>query len=378
MATDVVKLAVRNTAGVHPSAGKGEVFSGDVTVRDIAERNNMVDEVLKQPTYVELPDGTLKLDKAFDLVVADPDTGEWIILDHGVKQRYEPRQFDDLIDIFGPLNDELGLPLEMIGVLKGRKIVFMKFQTGIYEIGGREEETHHQYFFFGARRDGLGSDFGGTTSLRLVCMNQFAAMAAKSVLKIPHYHGSIKEVQFRKAIVEYAVKRQRQEIEALNALFNRKINKEEFADIVDAAFPAPKLTRYHRLQEEAAMVDLDLLNAEQVEAVDHVMAKAKEADANYNWRQQRTMDIRTAVGEAYGEFNDTYPYAAETAYAGFNAVTYVISNNPGDLFTGGESKHLVRQFFGDLQKSGENAYVAAKKLLQLKVESSQYYSPIVL
>lgn len=363
MAKDVIKLAVRDTAGVRPRDGQGEVFSGDVSVRDIAERNNMVDEILKQPTYVELPDGKLMLDKAFDLVVQDPVTGEWIVLDHGVKQRYEPRQFDDLIDIFGPLNDELGLPLEMIGVLKGRKVVFLKFQTGIYEIGGMEQETHHQYFFFGARRDGLGSDFGGTTSTRLVCMNQFAGMAAKAVLKIPHYHGSLDEVKFRKALVEYTVRRQQEEIAVLNAMFKRNIEKEEFADIVDAAFPAPKKTRYHKLQAEAERVDLDLLNSEQQTAVANVLDRAEKAEANYDWRQQRTQEIRTAVGQAYKEFNDNYPYAANTAYAGFNAVTYVISNNPGDLFTGGEDKHLVRQFFGDLQKAGENAYVAAQKLV---------------
>ena len=79
--------------------------------------------------------------------------------------------------------------------------------------------------------------------------------------------------------------------------------------------------------------------------------------ANVEWRADRASQLRTEIGGNLVKFNDQHPYAENTLYAGFQAVTDLFSNS--DAFTGADEKKAISRVLGNNKALVEASYAQA-------------------
>ena len=175
------------------------------------------------------------------------------------------------------------------------------------------------------------------------------------LVTFPHTKDSEEILHFLTSLKLHAIQQRQQTIDQLNSMFTRQISKSEFADVVDATFPAPAMPKGVRLAE-LMPADMD----QNAPGVEYVLGKAENDGKLLTWQQKRMVDMRTELGEEYSKFNRDYPYAANTAYAAWNAATATI--NHSDLFTGAADKQMVSLFFGQKRKMTDRAWAAVSEL----------------
>ena len=321
------------------------------------QKSQMDYEVHRIPATYVLPDGTVLEDPKFANIVREPTAWDsnWPPM-RPVANRYKPVNNSDLATTLQPLADHW--PVWGLGALDEGRIVFVELRLDPFDVGGHPDEQHLIYLLV-ANDHTKGSAIYGLTKVRVVCWNTWSAALRqddRTLLNIPHSTDVHEALAFQVALSRHAVdSRIRQQAE-LNMLFKRRINKGEFANIVEAAFPTPPKLRKMRMAD-AIPADMDVA---QYEVVERVQAAAAKQTVDWERSVTRVESLRADVGAAYAEFNDTYPYAGGTAYAAFNAVTY--TTNHGN-FTGMPDKKMVSLLFGEKGRINERAYEAAMALV---------------
>ena len=333
-------------------------FDGDgiLTVAEAMQLGNMYDMIVgTAPLQAELIGGALvPVKNRFALTIDDtPWSDDTIVLRRIVGNRYEPMQNWRLAEILEGLN--VHWPVEGTMVLKNGEIVIVQLKIDEFAVGNMPEEQHFSYLT--AANDHIqGGIMWLRTDIRTVCWNTYSAsLTSLDKIRLPHSQHSDATLSFLAKVEEETVKSQKATVEQLNTLFTTQINKDEFADIVDAAFPMPKKTTRMKIADIAAAGQVD---GDVADTFFELVGKDKET---VDWKAERQQTLRTAVGAAYNRFNEEHAYAAETAYGAFNAITEVV--NHSDLFTGAKDKQMVSLIFGQKATIQQKAWEAAVDLI---------------
>jgi hypothetical protein len=175
------------------------------------------------------------------------------------------------------------------------------------------------------------------------------------LVTFPHTADSAEILQFLTSLKLHTIQQRQATIDELNRMFTTKISKVDFADVVDATFPAPGIPKGLRLAE-LMPADMDT----SAPGVEYILGKAEKDEKLMTWQQKRMTDMRAEIGREYSNFNRAYPYAAETSYAAWNAATATI--NHSELFTGAVEKQMVSLFFGQKRKMTDRAWLAVTEL----------------
>jgi hypothetical protein len=306
------------------------------------------------PAVVELPDGEefTVPDKYWVMRPPIAQDDKWKAI-RQIGNRYHVHQNMELADIITPLSEEW--PIDGFMILKDGKIISFVLEIGDYYVADMEEEKHKSYLYV-CNDHTQGAGIFGETHVRVVCWNtHMASIGGDDMVTFPHTQDSAQILQFLSSIKLHTIEHRQQTIDRLNAMFTRKISNEEFADVVDATFPAPNLPKGLRLAE-LMPEDMD----QNAPGVEYVLGKAATDQKLLTWQHKRSIDLRTALGGEFSKFNDTYPYAAQTSYAAWNSATAVI--NHSDLFTGAQEKQMVSLFFGQKRVMTDRAWDAVSKL----------------
>lgn len=326
----------------------------DRTPRRFVEMAGGDYEVEVLPARVELPDGSEFSVPNKYWVMRPPiaQDAEWKAI-RQIGNRYYVHQNLEIADIITPLAEEW--PIDGFMVLKDGKIVSFILEIGDYYIADHEQEQHKSYLYV-CNDHTQGAGIFGETHVRVVCWNtHMAAIGGDDLVTFPHTSDSANILQFLTSLKLHTIAQRQQTIDQLNYMFTRTINNEEFANVVDATFPAPKLPKGVRLAD-LIPDDMD----RDAPGVEYILGKAESDQKLLTWQQQRMVDLRTEIGAEYSKFNDTYPYAAKTSYAAWNAATATI--NHSDLFTGAQEKQMVSLFFGQKRKMTDRAWAAVTEL----------------
>lgn len=330
-----------------------------ITVREAMERSGMIYEVVKIPLTVNLPDGTVyrvghKQEVMRPPTVFDP---EWAHL-RTVANRYEVLQNEKLAEIMDLLSDEM--PVESVISLKGGQITVVELRAEPFEVGGQDRELH-ETFLMASNDHAEGGLFWGLTGVRIVCANTYAMSLGAdkgrgNIINIPHTAGGVNELEFRAAMLDLLHSRQQQEKEFLNTLFARKVSGEEVNGVVRAVFPDVEPGRAMRVVESALPQLLLSVDPDDPEFYDKALEEVDEPriakmlkkaqreaptfQSNYELNEKR----RQELADNFVKFGDEQPYAGDTAYALFQAVTETITHS--DTFTGSTEKNVISQLFG--------------------------------
>lgn len=329
---------------------------GETTIWEKMQQANMDYLVHKLPASYLLPDGSHFLDGGrWGLVREKTAWGEPERL-RVVGSRYDVIQNVDIARVLDPI--ARNWTLEGLGVLKGGRIVFVELRLDPFDVGGHEREKCRVYLLV-ANDHTKGSLIFGQSLTRVVCNNTFNAALAnnKELDFIPHTSNPQAEMEFRSRVVEITIKHRKAMQETLNALFVRPVSKKEVATVIEAAFPNPKKSRNLKVAEE--FTDMQ---GEQDDVVVGFFNKAEDQRRLYELQTERIKELRLETGMELARFNDEQPYAGNTAYALFNAVTAV--TNHSSSFSGGADKNMVSLFFGQKAEMNRRAWEAVTELVK--------------
>jgi hypothetical protein len=216
-----------------------------------------------------------------------------------------------------------------------------------YDVGGNPNETHNSFLLVADERNGKSAIFWGTTHVRVVCSNTFAlAKQSSSLLKISHMGDPSDQLKLRRDLVTHAIKERKETVKSLNYLFTKKVAQDQVNQVLESAYPLPKEPKSVKMFNEIAELDTDAYN--------RLRSKSLVAEETWKSRVQATLGHRSAAMNFFNKFNDEQPYAANTGYALFNAITEEI--NHGDLYRGDDVSKAKRVVFGDKSKQMWDAY----------------------
>jgi len=348
--------AMRDTPSWHGKELEidGGIFTGAISIYEQAKKVGMVYKVHKLPVAVNLPDGTQKAVGSRFMLMREPTDWDrdWRHL-RTVANRYTPVQNEELIKLVESLNKDW--PLETMGVVKDGQIVFFELALDPYDVGGNANETIAPFYLLGNDHT-QGSAFQGLTGVRVVCFNTWQmATGGDTILRIPHNSDVQLELDFRVALINFAIKARKNQQQALNKMFSRKLQKGELNGVVEKVFPYPLEGRATKMLVD---VPIDAVG----EVFDNVRDKATKEYAIYQSNRQLADNRRGAVAEAYVQFGDEQPYAGDTAYALFNAITQV--TNHSNLFTGDAAKNQVSLYFGQKKQMNNVAWTECARLVK--------------
>lgn len=306
----------------------------------------------KFPTFIPhgdtwIPTGDYKLG------IVDPDTDKPIQFNRTVGNRYEPMQNARLAKLLEGLNKHW--PIEGTMMLKRGEITVVQLKIDEYTPGDCENEKHLAYLVVAIDYT-KGGIMWLRTDVRVVCWNTYSmSLNALDKLRIPNSAKADDTLAFLTKVQEITVEAQKNHVRQMNDLFKREVTPEEAATIVDAAFPDAKKSSRMKIAE------LDAAQQVGGQLADDFFKLVDEDTSRFAWAQSRNDKLRAAVGNEMANFNKKHPYAAQTAYGTFQAVTNVMNHSP--MFTGSDDKKAISVILGNKKKDQENAFNAALALI---------------
>lgn len=269
--------------------------------------------------------------------------------------RYEPLQHEFMAQVMDALIKTSGgkFALESFAIVgKDGEISFIEVKTPDFYIGGVERERHERYLLLADNKRNRATVFSGT-SVRVVCWNT-VTFAMSNMPTIPHHTDVTAEVKFVSDLYAATLRAQGQEEAFLNRLFKTKVTKEQVANGFENVFPTPAPTRAMRQLEQVN--DLGLVETDFPDKVAQVEKDIPQ------W--QRGIDLavkrREQAMENFVQFNDENSYAADTAYAFFQAGTQLLTHQ---TFTGDPVKQRISEIFGQKATFAQNLYKVAEAML---------------
>jgi hypothetical protein len=323
-----------------------------VTIEEVLHESEMDSmEIVKSELYDRWGDAVAN---RFVLYAEAPWMDGRTCLGRVVGNRYDPLQITEMAERLEGLQQHW--PLEGAMFLKDGKISIVQLKLDEFYVGDREEEKHLSYLTV-ADDHTQGGVMWLETDIRAVCWNTYSAsIQALAKLRIPHSGNTDTVLAFLAKVQEKTIEEQKTRVHLLNQMFTRKINKEEFATVVDAAFPLPQNTTRMDLAAESVAQEV---TGDVADAFFELVQKDKAVVDN---KTERAKKLQLAAGANYAKFNDEHPYAANTLYAAWNGgITETIDYSP--LFTGSAEKREVAAMVGRTAKFKEDAWNAAVGLL---------------
>lgn len=281
---------------------------------------------------------------------------ETYVIPRNVK-RYEPLQNDDLAKLTDPISEYAQLE----GVLQlGQygEISVVQFRLEPFEVGGNPNEIHETYLMFGDDKNGGGLSVDNVKT-RVVCANTFK-LAVREVTPIPHSKDTELYVRFAVQNFLAAQKQAEYERQMLNRMFTTPIN--DINNKLDKLFGVNKGKNLRNLERIGKFKAEDLFDKNLQVSDDEEIQKLVEKEiGRYQNQLERQNILKEAVADNYVRFNDSHSYAAETAYAFFNAVTelnthggYKKDGRP--IFYGDDVSNHISNLFGDRAKVTQDAW----------------------
>jgi len=356
MTADYATGAHRNE-GVWHNSEFARIFYGETSILEQMELSDMLYDV-KLEQIIGMDSGVLIPNKFAIVRPATTWDPQPKYLRRIVTSKYNPTQNRTLGSILEGLQKTW--PLEGTAVLKSGEVIFVQLEIGQFYVGNRFSEEHKSYLL--VANDHIKNGIMWLeTNTRVVCSNTYAmAIAGMDGITLPHTSESETILKFLALIEEKTIVSEQERREELNALFTRKVDRSELAGIVEAAFPFPGKSSREKI---ADAVDASIgLNITDEGVVGNFFTLATKDQETREGRIERAKFMRAAVGAAYGEFNDTYPYAANTAYAGFQSITGVV--NHGEMHRGSDEKQQISLLFGEKAQIQKRAWDASVSLLK--------------
>jgi hypothetical protein len=222
-------------------------------------------------------------------------------------------------------------------------------------VGNYEGEQH--YSFLTVANDLVqGGVIWLRTVIRAECWNTYnASLKSIASLRIPHTDNADTILAFLAQVETATVSEQKQHQVDLNNLMAKVVNEAEVNAVLAKVFPDPKPTSKMKLAAAKAASKVD-----EETAADFMELVAKD-EATSAWKKGRMEELRTAVKAAYEVFNGDFPYAANTAYALFQAITQIVNHSP--LFKGSNEKQQVSLLFGQKANIQDLAWDAVMELI---------------
>lgn len=307
--------------------------------------------VEKFPTHV--PYGGVNISTGdYKLGIVNFD-GKLTLFNRTVGDRYEPMQNARMAELLEGLNAHW--PLEGTMMLKDGEITVVQLKVDEYYPGDVEQERHLAYLVVAIDYT-QGGIMWLRSDVRTVCWNTYSAsLQALDKIRIPNSKNADDTLSFIARVQELTVESQKEHVLQMNELFTRKVTTKEVADIVDAAFPDPKVSSRMKIAQ------LDAAKEVGGQLATDFFKLVNEDKGVYDWATGRTQKLRAAVGNEIARFNQDHSYAADTAYGAFQAVTATIDHS--ELFTGSPDKRAVSYMLGNQKKSKEAAYNTALNLI---------------
>lgn len=273
-----------------------------------------------------------------------------------VGSRYTVIQNMDMARLVNPIVADF--PVETVGVVNNWQTTFVTLMMEPFDVGGYDSEAHTARLMISDDKRKPGAAFWSEVYNRVVCANTYAqAMrGAKEIHRIPHNSNVQDEIGFRVEMVAFALAERQKTIEQFNTMIKSKITEQQAAEIFGIAFPM-------KMREDVRQINL-------IEAVPvgaegmYIDRMAVQADVKEAWLDKRNEFInkqRTETELAYKQFNDEFPYAAQTAYAALQAVTW--QTNHSDLYRDGKDQvqGWSAVMLGDRRDNANAAFGAALK-----------------
>lgn len=271
---------------------------------------------------------------------------------------YKPLQNRTLFDMTDKLAEYL--QLEGVGMLGySGEITFVQFRLHTYDVGGNPNEQHNAWLLFGD--DKLkGGAIGHEASTRVVCQNTWAR-SIHNIEPLPHSDDLQLYLQYIVNFYHIAAKQAAETETILNQLFTHKLSKGDLNKGLKHIIPDVKPGRNLRTLAALTHTDLAALVETPEPVTDDLELQAtidREVE-RYSNDLTRVEDRRSAIADAFFSFNDQSPYAADTAYAFFNAITDVTSH--GETLTKvSTGRPLFHNDNGVGQVYGERAKIAER------------------
>lgn len=279
-----------------------------------------------------------------------------MFLNRLVGNRFVALQPTDIANAFEGLAEHW--PIESAMVLKDCKIFVAQLAVSEFEVGGFEQEHHKSWLTIGEDHE-KGNLLTFETDIRTVCQNTWmsALRTGRRKMRIPHSGNTKGTLGFVASMYKVMSDRDRQTQEQLNLMIAKEMIVDQFNGIVEAAFPLPQgTTRMELSQMEMASKVKGSVADEFFEAVD-------EDVVVYNRNVERALELRETASEELDRFNDSFPYAANTVYAGFNTITGMV--NHGEMFTGKDpGKRHISMMLGTKAGYQSRAWDAAVELVK--------------
>lgn len=332
----------------------GGVFTGETTIWEQMQRSGMDFEIEVVPSYYPWNGEFVEIPGKYNLIVPHTKWNSGQSAIRHIGNRYSVLQNFRIAELLEPLNKIY--PLESLAILKDGKIVFVELRMQPFEVGKNPNEVHNSFLAFGNDHT-MNSAYMGLTSIRLQCSNTWNS-ALGQLTSIPHSTDVEAEVEFRAVVMKNSFEGRRNTQTLLDKMFSTPIKQDEFANVVEAAFPNPDKPRSVKVFNSVDALGLDMGN----EIIATMAERAESGMSVYNRAVERQNELRMDVGSAFTQFNDEQPYCGGTVYAAWNAVTQVVNHSP--KFYGGNEKGMVSLFFGQKKTMLDAAYKTCVELIK--------------
>lgn len=288
----------------------GEPIYDNETLNEVGGRFGYYDIVVENtPTFIKrdgkyIPTGTTQL-----VQTNVPTLGTVIV--PRMTSNYVPLQPGRLLDILDPLSRTI--QVESVGVFGEYGEIFMvEFQLPPYFVGGLDKEEHCAYLLVGNNHRNGGIWYSGVHT-RVVCQNTWH-QAIKGIPPIPHSNDASDFLQFVTQVYHKSINAQQHEFDLMERLFKTKVTPETTTKFINTVYPPVK--KSNKLTIVEAHPDIPSGNL------------GDQLVAEYFAQVSHTQNNRDRLRYHIEDFNDTYPYAGDTAYALFNGLTDALLTAP--------------------------------------------------
>lgn len=260
-----------------------------------------------------------------------------------------------------------GMPVQLnvVGSLGNGDNIWWVVMFPSWAVGGHPNEEHKP--FFTVRNDHMRALWAGLGRTRVVCQNTTdLAIDRKELLDMGHRGDPLLNLKVNSYMLQLLVREHQRTQEELDHMFRARVTDDQVAEFFQAVYPQPARDNVENLERAVARVETDAFMTDDPTIIAALQQKAARAQYNYDLEVQRNAARMTAGWMAYHQFNDEYPYAARTAFALENAVTY--STNHGEnnvLRTRGDAGDRLAGilFGGDFYDINQRAHQEALALV---------------
>jgi phage/plasmid-like protein (TIGR03299 family) len=337
--------------GVPAWHGIGEVFNDDPTARTAFELAGLDYMVEKTPIYADIPGkGRIELPDQYAVIREAVGQHEAAFL-AVVGREFKPVQnmaIADAIDASGLLEK---YQIETVGALGNGETIFtaLSDRDGEYEIAG---SPLRDYWTAYNGHDGNRALGFMHTPVKTVCSNTLVMALQAATISAKISHGATAETDFKfwLSVAPQLKAAQLKTREAMQTLAKFEVTDEQVDEILEAAYPRPKVIGKAQLKN---LVALELDAGEQ-----GLVDKAVDANSRAALRQfaklQLAKDIFTNYINVEGEKGQ-----AGTAWGVYEAVCDVEDHREPSRRTENQFESAL---FGPRARSKKDAFAAAAKV----------------